>query len=60
MELRIIGLGAMEEPMAQNLIKAGHTMKVYLHARKHARVTRNRTVGLGSDRRNEIRAEGLK
>jgi len=36
MELGFIGLGAMGEPMARNLIKAGHTVRVYNRTRSRA------------------------
>ena len=36
MEMGFIGLGAMGEPMAGNLIKAGHTLKVYNRTRRRA------------------------
>jgi 3-hydroxyisobutyrate dehydrogenase-like beta-hydroxyacid dehydrogenase len=36
MEMGFIGLGAMGEPMARNLIKAGHALKVYNRTRKRA------------------------
>ncbi|HTS70874.1 MAG TPA: NAD(P)-dependent oxidoreductase [Terriglobia bacterium] len=36
MELGFIGLGAMGDPMARNLIKAGHGLKVYNRTRRRA------------------------
>jgi 3-hydroxyisobutyrate dehydrogenase-like beta-hydroxyacid dehydrogenase len=36
MEMGFIGLGAMGEPMACNLIKAGHTLKIYNRTRSRA------------------------
>jgi 3-hydroxyisobutyrate dehydrogenase-like beta-hydroxyacid dehydrogenase len=36
MEIGFIGLGSMGEPMARNLIKAGHTLKVYNRTRSRA------------------------
>jgi 3-hydroxyisobutyrate dehydrogenase-like beta-hydroxyacid dehydrogenase len=36
MEMGFIGLGAMGEPIARNLIKAGHTLKIYNRTRSRA------------------------
>ena len=36
MEMGFIGLGAMGEPMARNLIKAGHALKIYNRTRSRA------------------------
>ena len=36
MEMGFIGLGAMGEPMARNLFKAGHALKVYNRTRSRA------------------------
>jgi 3-hydroxyisobutyrate dehydrogenase-like beta-hydroxyacid dehydrogenase len=36
MEMGFIGLGAMGEPMARNLIKAGHVLKIYNRTRSRA------------------------
>jgi 3-hydroxyisobutyrate dehydrogenase-like beta-hydroxyacid dehydrogenase len=36
MEMGFIGLGAMGEPMARNLLKAGHKLKVYNRTRSRA------------------------
>ncbi len=36
MEMGFIGLGAMGEPMARNLLRAGHALKVYNRTRSHA------------------------
>jgi 3-hydroxyisobutyrate dehydrogenase-like beta-hydroxyacid dehydrogenase len=36
MEIGFIGLGAMGEPMARNLLRAGHTLKVYNRTRSRA------------------------
>src|SRR5208337_3976583 len=36
MEMGFIGLGAMGEPMARNLIKAGHVLKIYNRTRQRA------------------------
>ncbi len=43
MELGFIGLGGMGEPMARNLLKAGHALKV--HNRTRSRAEALRTVG---------------
>jgi 3-hydroxyisobutyrate dehydrogenase-like beta-hydroxyacid dehydrogenase len=36
MEMGFIGLGAMGEPMARNLIRAGHVLRIYNRTRKRA------------------------
>jgi 3-hydroxyisobutyrate dehydrogenase len=36
MEIGFIGLGAMGEPMARNLLRAGHALKVYNRTRSRA------------------------
>ena len=36
MEMGFIGLGGMGEPIARNLIKAGHALKVYNRTRSRA------------------------
>jgi 3-hydroxyisobutyrate dehydrogenase-like beta-hydroxyacid dehydrogenase len=36
MDMGFIGLGGMGEPIARNLIKAGHSLKVYNRTRSRA------------------------